>query len=103
MAETPVLARIFDELKALGKQRSDVGGSQFLFYGAQLLENLVGALGFLGIDTADGETDMDHNVVSNFRLRHEPQSNLAGNRSELDLANVNAGDVFLCENLARDR
>jgi bcr-type benzoyl-CoA reductase subunit B len=41
--------------------------------------------------------------VYDFGFRHESQSDLPSNGAKLDLPYINAGDVFLAKNLARDR
>src|SRR5262249_51392882 len=70
--------------------------SNFLFCRIQLFQLVhvgqipVGACGFLGVDLADRKTDVDHNVLSNLRVRYVLETSVACNAAVVDAAHSHA-------------
>jgi hypothetical protein len=63
---------------------------------------LVGTLGFVGIQAADGETDVDENVVADDCFGHEIEISLARHTAELHAADPAFTDFFRVDYLTRD-
>lgn len=59
-------------------------------------------MGFLFIHFADGETDVDHDVVAHRGFGNEVQPDLADHSAELHTAGTGEAHVFATEDLSRD-
>src|SRR5579864_8957804 len=77
---------------AFGSRYSLRNFTEFLFHCAHLLEYLEDALGFVLVDDADGESDMDENVFPDFGFGSVREVDFFADAAEVDLADAE-GDV----------
>ena len=59
----------------------------------EIAQCLIRALGFRFVDAADGEADVDENVIANLRLRNILQTGLARYAAELHLGHAHAARI----------
>src|SRR5271157_3229709 len=77
-------------------------GREFCLQYANFGEELVGALGFGFVDLADGEADVDHDIVSDACFGDEIEAHLAHDPAELHAPGAGEAQVFAGQDLTRN-
>ena len=79
-----------------------IGRPKFSCESIHLLQDLVRSLGFLLVNLADRETDVNHHVVADRSLGDEIETDLPDGSAELDTPGAGKTQVFRANDFSRD-
>ena len=97
MLLSAICRRLVKDDERLDSPSGRLRGKEFLFQHTHLFQQLVGTPSLGLIQAADGEADVDQDVITPICFGHEVQADFAPDSAELDLADNHPADDGFCQ------